>query len=80
MIIVIIQILFQVFTFVILIDVILSFFMSPFHVIRRTLDAIVNPLLAPIRKVIPPIMNLDFSPVILIILLQIIESLLLRIV
>lgn len=76
----IIWVVFNVLIFVVIVDVVLSYFMSPYHVVRSTLDKIVNPLLTPIRKIVPPIMNLDFSPIILVVLLQIIESLLLRIV
>jgi YggT family protein len=50
--------------------VILSYFMSPDHPIRRTIDSLVDPLLLPIRRVVPLIGMLDFSPMILIILVQ----------
>jgi YggT family protein len=76
----IIWVVFNVLIFVVIVDVVLSYFMSPYHAVRSTLDKIVNPLLTPIRKIVPPIMNLDFSPIILVVLLQVIESLLLRIV
>jgi YggT family protein len=49
---------------------ILSFFMSPYHQIRETLDRLVNPMLAPIRHLVPMVGGLDFSPLILIILIQ----------
>jgi YggT family protein len=49
---------------------ILSFFMSPYHPIRETLDRLVNPMLAPIRHLVPMVGGLDFSPLILIILIQ----------
>jgi len=42
------------------------------------LDRIIAPLLDPIRRVIPPLAGLDLSPVILLVLLQIVEGLLLR--
>ena len=66
-------------TFVVLIDVVLSFFMSPYASLRRTLDSLVNPLLAPIRRVVPPVGMFDFSPLVLIILIQIIEEILVRV-
>lgn len=62
--------------FIVIIQAILSFFMSPYHPIRRTLDAIVAPLLNPIRKVLPLLGNIDFSPLVLVILVQVIETLL----
>jgi YggT family protein len=62
------------------VDAVVSFFLSPYHPFRRFLDQIVNPMLDPIRRVIPPLQNIDFSPVILLLLLQIIEYLLLKII
>jgi len=66
-------------TLVVLIDVVLSFFMSPFAPLRRTLDSLVGPMLAPIRRVVPPVGMFDFSPLVLIILIQIIEEILVRV-
>ncbi len=51
-------------------EVILSYFMSPFHPVRSFINKIIGPLLTPIRRVVPPIMNLDFSPLVLLLLLQ----------
>lgn len=76
----IISVVFNVLIFIVILYVVLSYFMSPYHPIRSALDKIVNPILAPIRKIVPPIINLDFSPIILIILLQVIEWIILRIV
>jgi YggT family protein len=70
----IIQFIFQLISIVIIVDVLLSFFMSPFHPVRSFLDRIVDPLLYPIRKVVPPIMNMDFSPGSYIIFRQLLES------
>jgi YggT family protein len=50
----------------------LSFFMSPYHPVRAALDRLVNPMLAPIRRLVPMAGMLDFSPLILIILIQLI--------
>jgi len=49
---------------------ILSFFMSPYHPVREALDRLVNPMLAPIRRLLPAVGMMDFSPLILIILIQ----------
>jgi len=57
-------------------SLILSYFMDPFHPLRRNIDRLVEPMLMPIRRVVPPLGRIDFSPVILIILVQIIASLL----
>lgn len=59
---------------------ILSFFPigsdSPFAPLVELLDRITEPLLAPIRRVLPPLGGLDFSPVVLIIGLQIVRGIL----
>lgn len=64
----------EIFTFLVIIQVILSYFMSPFHPIRQTIDQIVEPVLSPIRRRIPPVGMFDFSPLVLIILVQIVVS------
>jgi YggT family protein len=57
------------------ISVILSYFMDPYHPIRRGVDNIVEPMLAPLRRVVPTVGMLDFSPLVLILLIQLIKSL-----
>ncbi len=52
----------------VIVSSVLSFFMSPYHPVKQALDRIVEPMLAPIRRVVPLIGMLDFSPLILIIL------------
>ena len=63
---------------IVIISVILTYFMDPNHPLRRFLDRIVEPMLAPIRRVVPLVGMLDFSPLILIILIQLIGNLLIR--
>ena len=60
----------------VIISVILSYVMDPYHPVRRWVDSIVQPLLAPIRRVVPPVAGLDFSPLVLIILIQLLANLL----
>jgi YggT family protein len=62
----------------VLVSVILSYFMDPYHPVRRFLDSIVEPMLAPIRRIVPLVGMLDFSPLVLIVLIQLIGSLLTR--
>lgn len=64
---------------IVIVDIILSYFVSPYNKIRMTLDSIVNPMLMPIRKVIPPLGGLDFSAIVLIMLIQVVEWLLITI-
>ena len=65
-------------TFIVLAHVILSYFMDPYHPIRSFVDRLVEPLLAPIRKVVPLVGMMDFSPVILIILVQLLTGFLIN--
>ena len=60
---------------VVIISVFLSYFMDPYHPVRRGVNSIVEPMLAPIRRVVPPVGMLDFSPLILIVLIQLITRL-----
>jgi YggT family protein len=71
-----IQWLVQLITIIVIVHVFLSYFMSPFHPVRQTIDQLVNPFLQPIQRIIPPVGGLDFSPFVLIILLQVIGTLL----
>ena len=64
---------------VVIADIVLSYFLSPYHPIRKILDWIVRPMLRPIQKIVPPLGMIDFSPIILIILIQVIETLLIMI-
>ena len=76
----IIRIIFTALTWLVIINVILSYFMSPNHPIKMTLDRIVEPMLAPIRRIMPQTGMIDFSPLVLIILLQLIEFILTQVV
>ena len=53
--------------------------MDPYHPIRRGIDSVVEPLMAPIRRVVPPLGVLDLSPLILIILIQVLSNLIIRV-
>ncbi|UCE01179.1 MAG: YggT family protein [Chloroflexota bacterium] len=64
------------FSLLIIAYVVLSYFMDPYHPIRHTVDRMVNPILNPIRRVIPQTGMLDFSPLVAIILVQILEYIL----
>lgn len=66
-------------TLAVLADILVSFVLSPYQPIRRFLDSLVGPLLAPIRRVLPFVGGLDFSPMVLIILIQIVEDVLIMI-
>ena len=64
---------------IILVDIVIRYFLDPFHPVRAALDAIVEPMLAPIRKIIPPIGGtFDLSPIVLLIAISILESVLIN--
>ena len=71
-----INIIAQLITLLVIVQVALSYFMAPYHPVRQAIDRVVEPLLAPIRRILPQTGMLDFSPLILIILVQIIARLL----
>jgi len=62
----------------VIVDAVLSFFFSPYHPVRATVDRIVNPFLAPIRRIVPLVGMLDLSPLIFIILVEILSTVLVR--
>ncbi len=62
----------------VLVQVLLSYFMSPDHPLRQTIDNILEPIYAPIRKYLPKTGMLDFSPIVLIIVVQLLSWLLIR--
>ena len=73
-----INILSQFLILLVIVKIILSYFMDPYHPVRQTIDSLIEPLLAPIRRVVPLIGMFDFSPLVLIILVQILSSVLIR--
>ncbi len=55
---------------IVVIDAVLSFFMPPYHPLRVALGRMINPMLDPIRRAVPPLGMFDISPLILILLIQ----------
>jgi YggT family protein len=74
----VIRMLFDAYSLLVLVAVILSWTRAaPDNPIRKITDATVEPVLEPIRRVIPPIAGLDVSPLILLLGLRLLRSLLL---
>jgi YggT family protein len=69
----VVRIIFTALTWIVIINAILSYFMSPYHPLKMTLNRIVEPMLAPIRRIMPQTGMIDFSPLVLIVLLQLVE-------
>jgi YggT family protein len=59
--------------------VVMSYFMDQYHPVRVAVDRIVNPILNPIRRMLPQTGILDFSPIVAILLIQILEYILVRV-
>jgi YggT family protein len=72
----VIRIVFTALTWLVIINAVLSYFLSPYHPLKMALDRIVEPMLAPIRRIMPQTGMIDFSPLVLIILLQLVEFIL----
>jgi YggT family protein len=62
------------FTLIVVADVVLSYFISPYHPARIFLDRIVQPFLRPIQRLLPPMMGFDLSPLILLLLVSLLRS------
>ncbi|HEX9679849.1 MAG TPA: YggT family protein [Anaerolineales bacterium] len=60
------------------IDILMHYFLSMDQPVRRFLDALFEPMLAPIRRILPPVGMFDFSPVVLLVLFQLIGGLLIQ--
>jgi len=72
----IVNIVISLLTLMVFVYSLLSFFLSPYHPIRETLSRIIEPMLAPIRKTLPSMGGIDLSPLVLIILIQILGAIL----
>ncbi len=66
----------QIISLLVIVHVVLSYFMSPFHPVRQLIDRLVEPMLSPIRRIVPSVGMLDLSPLILLILVQVLGQLL----
>jgi len=68
----------QLLVLLVIVSVILSYFMDPYHPVRSWINSVVEPMLAPIRRILPSVAGLDFSPIVLIILIQVFSNLIIR--
>lgn len=62
----------DVFFYAILLQVILSW-VNPYTAITGVLDALTQPILAPLRKLIPSTSGIDFSPLVALVLIQMVN-------
>lgn len=68
----------NIYVWIVIASILLSYFLDPYHPLRQGVDNLVRPLLDPIRKIVPPVGMLDFSPFVLIVLIQVVSNLLVR--
>ncbi len=66
----------QVLIFLVIVYVLTTYFLAPYHPIRHRLARLVEPMLAPIRRWVPPLAGIDISPILLILIIQLITRLL----
>jgi YggT family protein len=66
----------RIYTIIVLAQVVGSYFLAPYHPVRRVLDRLVEPVLTPIRRVMPRTGMIDFSPLVLVVGLQLLGTLL----
>ncbi len=66
-------------TVFIFLDSLLSYFVRDDNVIRRFLGRILNPIYQPIRRLVPPLSGIDFTPLVAIILVQVVNYLILTV-
>jgi YggT family protein len=64
------------YTFVVFVAVVLSWLrLSPDNPVVRVVTTVTEPVLAPIRKLLPDLGGFDFSPLILLVILQVLKRL-----
>ncbi len=61
-------------TILIIVDSLLSWVLSPYHPIREALGRVLQPLYAPIRRVIPPMGGMDLTPLVLLVVVQVVAQ------
>lgn len=66
-------------TFLIIIYIVISYFVPPYNSFRQNIERIVDPMLNPIRQLIPSAGMFDFSPMILLFVIFIAETFLIGI-
>ncbi len=63
-------------TLLVFVYILSTWVFPPYNEFRRAISSIVDPMLAPIRRIIPPVGMFDFSAFIFLILVQVLASIL----
>jgi len=73
-----VRIIFDLLSLAILVRVLLTWFnVDPYHPVVRVIHQVTEPILAPIRRALPPVGMLDLSPLVALLLLQLVEQIVL---
>ncbi|MDA1092941.1 MAG: YggT family protein [Acidobacteria bacterium] len=66
----------ELYTFVVFVAIVVSWLqLPPSNPIAQIAVTLTEPVLAPIRRLVPPVAGLDFSPMILVVALQLLQRL-----
>jgi YggT family protein len=72
----VVQAIFEIYSFILLARVLLSWFqVDPNNPIVQALYSLTEPVLAPIRRLMPPAGPMDFSPIVAFILIRVAQAL-----
>jgi YggT family protein len=66
----------QMLSLLVIVYMLSTWIFPPFHAFRQTLSSIVEPMIAPIRRLVPPVGMFDFSPFIFLVLVQVLATIL----
>jgi YggT family protein len=69
----------NVLSMLVFVSVVLSWVLPPYHPVREAIDRIIDPLLSPIRRILPSAGMFDFSPLVLMILIQFTSQILINV-
>lgn len=73
------QMVFQVYTLILIVRVLISWVNpDPFNPVVQFLSRVTDPVLEPLRRVIPPLGPIDISPIIALLLLQALQHFIVR--
>lgn len=71
----IVRTVFELYSFILLARILISWFqIDPYNPIVQALYQLTEPILAPIRRMLPPAGMLDFSPIVAFILIRVVEQ------
>lgn len=71
---VVISTLANILSLLVVVDSLLSWVLSPLHPIRETLGRILQPIYAPVRRIVPPLGGMDFTPIVVLLLIYVIQQ------